>query len=58
MRDEGEHEDEGGTFLGSARTKGSTGPFNWMILILLYFNITYHDVTGLIMHTGNLCYSK
>ena len=29
--------DEGGTFLGSARTTGSTGPFNWMILILLYF---------------------
>jgi hypothetical protein len=35
------------TFLGTARTTGSTGPFHWMILILLYFNITYHDVTGL-----------
>ena len=37
----------GGTFLGSAGTTRCTAPFNWMILILLYFNITYHDVTGL-----------
>ncbi len=38
---------KGGTFLGSARTKGCIGSFNWRILILLYVNITYHDVTGL-----------
>ena len=33
-------------FLWFARTKGCTAPFDWCIK-LLYFNITYHDVTGL-----------
>ncbi len=49
---------EGDGFPWFARTKGSTKPFNWSVIIYSIFILPCNECTGLRMHTGKLCYSK